>query len=142
MIVLIIFGFLYQPTIMIVPYIDVKAAGGKGRGVFTSKAIPVNTVVEISPVLVLKPKERKTLETTLLYHYVFEWGDTRRKAGMALGYISMYNHSYTSNCKYEMDFDEMTMTITTVKAIKKGEELTINYNADPNDATPVWFDAE
>ncbi len=142
MIVLIIFGFLYQPTIMIVPYIDVKPAGSKGRGVFTSKAIRANTVVEISPVLVLKPKERKTLETTLLYHYVFEWGDTRRKAGMALGYISMYNHSYTSNCKYEMDFDEMTMTITTVKAIKKGEELTINYNADPNDATPVWFDAE
>lgn len=142
MIVLFIFGFLYQPTIMIVPYIDVKAAGSKGRGVFTSKAIPANTVVEISPVLVLKPKERKTLETTLLYHYVFEWGDTRRKAGMALGYVSMYNHSYTSNCKYEMDFDEMTMTITTVKAIKKGEELTINYNADPNDATPVWFDAE
>ena len=127
---------------MIVPYIDVKPAGAKGRGVFTSKSIPADTVIEISPVLVLKPKERKTLEATLLYHYVFEWGDTRRKAGMALGYISMYNHSYTSNCVYEMDFDEMTMTIKTVKAIKKGGELTINYNADPNDATPVWFDAK
>lgn len=127
---------------MILPHIDVKAAGSKGRGVFTGKAIAANTVIEISPVLVLKPKERKTLETTLLYHYVFEWGDTRRKAGMALGYISMYNHSYDSNCVYEMDFDEMSMTIKTVKAIKKGEELTINYNAVPDDKTPVWFDAE
>ena len=127
---------------MILPSIDVKPAGSKGKGVFTSKAIPVNTVIEISPVLVLKPKERKTLETTLLYHYVFEWGDTRRKAGMALGYISMYNHSYDSNCVYEMDFDEMSMTIKTVKAIKKGDELTINYNAVPDDKTPVWFDAE
>lgn len=127
---------------MIVPYIDVKPAGDKGRGVFTSKAIAADTVIEISPVLVLKPKERKTLEATLLYHYVFEWGDTRRKAAMALGYISMYNHSYTSNCRYEMDFDEMIMTIYTVKPIKKGEELTINYNADPNSDTPVWFDAK
>ncbi len=127
---------------MILPHIDVQAAGTKGRGVFTSKSIPAETIVEISPVLVLKPKERKTLETTLLYHYVFEWGDTRRKAGLALGYISMYNHSYSSNCVYEMDFEEMTMTVKTVRKIKKGEELTINYNADPNDKTPVWFDAD
>ena len=34
------------------------------------------------------------------------------------------------------------MTITTVKSIKKGEELFINYNAVANDVTPIWFDAK
>ena len=32
------------------------------------------------------------------------------------------------------------MTIKTIKPIKKGEELFVNYNADPNDKTKVWFD--
>jgi len=58
-----------------------------------------------------------------------------------LGYISMYNHDYDANCDYEMDFDNKIITIKTVKGIKKGEELFINYNASPNDITPVWFDA-
>ncbi len=58
---------------------------------------------------------------------------------MALGYVSLYNHEYASNCDYEMDFESNLMTIRTVKRIKKGEELSINYNADPNDKTKVWF---
>jgi SET domain-containing protein len=33
-----------------------------------------------------------------------------------------------------------TIKITTVKDIQAGEELFINYNANPIDATPVWFD--
>ena len=53
----------------------------------------------------------------------------------------MYNHDYDANCDYEMDYESQIMTITTVKDIKKGEELFINYNASPTDKTPVWFDA-
>jgi SET domain-containing protein len=51
----------------------------------------------------------------------------------------MYNHDYSANCEYDMDYDDDIMTIRTVKAIKKGEELCINYNASPNDKTEVWF---
>jgi SET domain-containing protein len=39
-----------------------------------------------------------------------------------------------------MDFDEETMSIITRKEIKKGEELSINYNGDVKDTSPVWFD--
>jgi hypothetical protein len=39
-----------------------------------------------------------------------------------------------------MDFEHDTMTIRTVRQVEKGEELCVNYNADPNDKTPVWFD--
>ena len=39
-------------------------------------------------------------------------------------------------------YDSMLMTIRTVKAVKKGTELCINYNATPDDDTKVWFDAK
>ena len=60
---------------------------------------------------------------------------------MALGTIPIYNHSYKSNCEYFMDFEDNTIFIKTVKTIKKGEELTINYNGSWNDKKKVWFEA-
>ena len=76
-----------------------------------------------------------------MYNYLFEWGDDVKKRALGLGYISIYNHSYKANCLYEMDFDHQTITIQTIKDIKIGEELFINYNADPNEKKPIWFDA-
>ena len=125
---------------MIYPTLTVAASPNRGRGVFTSKKIPANTIIEISPVLVFPVKEVEFAEKTLLFNYFFEWGTTRKKRALGMGYISMYNHSYTANCEYEMDYDFDTISIKTIKEIKAGEELFINYNAVPNDATPVWFD--
>ena len=125
---------------MIMPYLVVAESGNKGRGVFTTENIKSGTVVEVSPVLELTKKERKIVEKTKLYHYIFEWGKNLKKAALALGYVSMYNHSYDANCEYEMDYDANTMTIRTIRPIKKGQELFINYNAVPDDKTPVWFD--
>ena len=59
---------------------------------------------------------------------------------MALGLIPIYNHSYGSNCEYFMDYDNDTIFMKTVRLIKPGEELVINYNGDWNDKTKVWFD--
>jgi hypothetical protein len=113
---------------------------GKGRGVFTNIDLNPMEIVEISSVLVLEPEQRKAVELTELYNYIFEWGEDQKSCCVAWGYISMYNHSYTSNCEYIMDFDTRTITIQTVRPIKKGEELTINYNGDWNNAEKVWFD--
>lgn len=124
---------------MILPYLFVAPSGHKGRGVYTSKNIPVNTIIEVSPVIVLTPKERKTIEDTKLFDYLFEWGVTNKQGALGLGYVSLYNHSYDSNCDYDMDYDSLLMTIRTVKPIKKGSELCINYNAVPDDKTVVWF---
>jgi SET domain-containing protein len=124
---------------MILPHLFVAPAGKKGRGIYTSKNIPANTVIEISPVIVLLPKERKTIEETKLYNYIFEWGEKHKSGALGLGYISLYNHSYDANCDYVMDYENMLMTITTVKPVKKGGELCLNYNAEPDNKTPVWF---
>jgi SET domain-containing protein len=41
-----------------------------------------------------------------------------------------------------MDFEHELMIIKTLRKIAAGEELFINYNATPDDATPIWFDAQ
>ena len=128
---------------MILPYLVIAPSnfGGEGGlGVYSSKALKEGMVIEISPVIILNPDERKLVEATKLYNYIFEWGVDSKDAAVGLGYLSMYNHSYHSNCEYEMDFESRTMQIKTMKAIKKGEELLINYNGNFDDTTPVWFD--
>ncbi len=127
---------------MILPILVVAPSDQRGRGIFASEKIPADTVIEISPVLVLSAKERKQVEKTRLFDYIFEWGKKRKKGCIALGYLSVYNHAYTANCEYEMDYETETMRITTVRAIEKGEELFVNYNAKADDSTPIWFDAK
>jgi uncharacterized protein len=127
---------------MILPFLFIAPTDKMGRGVFTSVAIEKDTVVEISPVIVMTAEERKLLDKTLLHDYIFEWGGNKKQCCMALGYVPVYNHSYKSNCEYEMDFDNESISIKTVRYIKEGEELFINYNGDWNDSKPVWFDAK
>lgn len=124
---------------MLLKSLYIKDSENRGRGVFTTQNIPANTVIEISPVIELTVKERKQIEGTKLYHYIFEWGTTKRKAAMALGYVSMYNHSFKPNCEYEMDYEKQNITIRTLKPVKKGEELYFSYNGNPDDQSPLWF---
>ncbi len=125
---------------MIHPFLHIKFIKNKGRGIFTKENITANTLIEESPVIVMSAEDRKLLDKTLLHDYIFEWGSNKDKCCMALGFIPIYNHSYTSNCEYFMDFDEEIIQIKTIKKIEKGEELTINYNGDWNDAKKVWFE--
>ncbi len=126
---------------MILPFIFIAPASDMGRGVFTSEPIAADTIIEISPVIVMTAEDRLYLDKTLLHDYIFEWGSKKKQCCMALGYIPIYNHSYKSNCEYEMDYENKLIRIKTVRHIKAGEELFINYNGDWNDSKPVWFDA-
>jgi SET domain-containing protein len=114
----------------------------RGRGIFSTEKIDPGTVIEISPVLVLSAKDRKHVEKTILFDYIFEWGKKRKKACIALGYLSIYNHAYDANCEYEMDYEAKLMSIKTVREISQGEELFVNYNAVADDETPIWFEAK
>lgn len=127
---------------MILPFIFIALASEMGRGVFTSEDIDADTVIEIAPVIVMSSDDREHLDQTLLHDYIFEWGGKKKQCCMALGYVPMYNHSYRSNCEYEMDYDGELIRIRTVRHIRAGEELFINYNGDWNDAKPVWFEAK
>lgn len=127
---------------MVHPFLFIAPTASMGRGVYTSEDIAEGTVVEISPVVVMSAEERKLLDQTALHDYIFEWGDDSTQCCMAMGYVPVYNHSYKSNCEYVMDYPNQQISVTTVRDIKKGEELLINYNGDWDDATPLWFNAE
>ena len=125
---------------MIKQFLYVQETTTKGRGVFTRQNIDAGAVIEESPVIVMTAQDRVLLDKTLLHDYIFECGNEKDQCCMALGYLSIYNHSYGSNCEYFMDFEEQTIRIKTIRAIKKGEELTINYNGDWNNNKKIWFD--
>jgi len=127
---------------MLKPYLYVEATATKGRGVFSRERIPLGTVIEIAPVIVMEGSDRQYLDKTLLHDYIFEWGKLKDKCCMALGLVPIYNHSYKSNCEYFMDYEDDTITLKTVRVVEAGEELTINYNGDWNGAAKIWFDVK
>ncbi|HKB44928.1 MAG TPA: SET domain-containing protein [Chitinophagaceae bacterium] len=132
---------------MILSSLFIAPTSTMGRGVFTTENIEAGTLIEMSPVIVMSNEERKLLDRTLLHDYIFEWGAKKDHpiaigCCMALGYIPIYNHSYKSNCEYEMDFELEQISVKAVHFIKAGDELFINYNGNWDDSKPVWFDAK
>jgi uncharacterized protein len=127
---------------MIHPSLFIALTKKMGRGVFTSENIEAGTILEVSPVMVMSREERELLDQTRLHDYIFEWGEQKKQCCLALGYLSVYNHSYRSNSEYEMDFGKEEISIKAVHFIKAGEEIFINYNGNWNDSKPVWFDAK
>lgn len=109
----------------------------RGWGVFSHEDIEADTLIEISPVVVMTQDEKKLLDQTTLYNYIFDWQDDA--CCMALGLIPIYNHACPSNCEYFQDYEEGIIYIKTVKAIQAGDELFINYNGDFDNDKPVWF---
>jgi SET domain-containing protein len=57
---------------------------------------------------------------------------------VALGYGSLYNHSYQPNARYD-DESGQTKVFRAIRDIAPGEEIVVNYNGEPGDETPVWF---
>ena len=103
---------------MILPSLFIASTTKMGRGVFTSENIEAGTILEVSPVIVMSREERKLLDQTRLHDYIFEWGVKKNQCCMALGYVPIYNHSYPSNCEYEMDFEQEQISIKSCSFYK------------------------
>lgn len=120
--------------------IEIKRVPGKGRAVFATRDFKAGEIIESCPVLKLTPTERKHCEKTILNHYIYPWKSTR-SASVVLGYGSIINHSYTPNADWKQNFKTDSMVYRAIVPIKKGEEITVNYNGEPDDTTPIeWFD--
>ncbi|MEY3173748.1 MAG: hypothetical protein RLZZ436_1662 [Planctomycetota bacterium] len=120
------------------PLIEVKRIPGKGRGVFAREFIPAETVFERVPLLVIPASEVLACEHGgILSQYVFEYG--RDNVALALGFGSLYNHSYSPNARYD-DAGRQVKEYRALRDIQKGEEITINYNGAEDCMDPVDFD--
>jgi SET domain-containing protein len=121
--------------------ITVGPSPGKGRGVFASRAIRVGEIIEEAPVIVLPGAEIEHLERTVLQDYYFLWGPDEKDAAILLGLCSLCNHSFQPNAVFELRAESQTIRFVALRDIAAGEELTTNYNGDPANSKPVWFDA-
>jgi hypothetical protein len=108
----------------------------RGRGVFAKARIREGDIVEESPMLVIPSNEWQKAKDTLLYEYVFPWGNG---VAIALGYGSLFNHKYEANVEYVRPSKRLVTQFIALREIEVGEELFINYNGDPYDKTDVGF---
>jgi SET domain-containing protein len=118
--------------------IEVKRTKGKGRGVFARRLIRKGELIEKVPMLVLPVEEfHDGLGKTSLANYCFNWKEGT--VALALGYGSLYNHSYRPNARYD-DVWPQTKEFTALRDIEPGEEITVNYNGKPKGRSAVWFE--
>lgn len=100
----------------------------------------MDELIEVSPIIISPSSEWEFLEKTVLSNYCFHWGENSEDAAIALGYGSLFNHSFTPNATYYNNDRHLTLDFYAIADILTGEEITINYNGEPDDQTPVWFE--
>src|SRR3954454_18101685 len=115
--------------------IEVKRVKGKGRGVFARRTIRKGELIERVPMLVMPAGESR--EGSVISDYCFAWG--RGTVALALGYGSLYNHSFRPNARFD-DVGPQTKAFSALRDIKPGEEITVNYNGEPRSRKSVWFE--
>jgi SET domain-containing protein len=111
----------------------------RGRAMFAARKFLKGELIERAPVIPINQRQWPSAEKTILSDYAFDWGEHDEHAAIALGYVSIYNHSYTPNAQLEELLDELMMEVVAIKDIQAGEEITINYNGDPESQDPLWF---
>lgn len=107
--------------------------GFPGRGVFSEICIPAQSVIDISPVLVLDAAQNKAhIEKTELYHYTYNWPSTTQPGSttqaVVFGLGSMFNHSARhQNVGWTRDLERQVIVYRALRDIAAGEELCISY---------------
>lgn len=107
-----------------------------GRGVFSTINLKKNQMIEICEVIPCPKEDLEHIKKTTLFNYYFCW--YRGGGAIALGNGSLYNHSYDPNAQYITS--GKCLIFKALVDIKKGEEITVNYNGDWWNKEPVWFD--
>ena len=120
--------------------LEIKNTEHKGRGIFATRDFREGDLIETCHVIECPEQDTELIDRTFLYNYYFNWGLKRSQVAIALGYGSLYNHSYEPNAVYIKDFEKNLLIFECLKPIQKGEEITVHYRDNPNDKTPIWFE--
>lgn len=113
-----------------------------GRGVFSAHDLNREDVIEICPLILIPPDQTIHLDQTILYDYYYSWPGEMDYACIALGYGSLYNHSFKPNADVIFDLEEKTIIIKALRKVKAHEELLIDYQGGDKKSTQLWFDAK
>lgn len=121
-------------------YISDSKKPNAGRGVFAIRNIKKGEIIEICPVIEISKDDAHRVNETKLVTYIFYLGKKKDQSIIALGYGSIYNHSYKPNAKYVREYKQRTIKFTAIGNIKKNMEITVNYNQGNRKKYPLWFD--
>ncbi|MFW9876402.1 MAG: SET domain-containing protein-lysine N-methyltransferase [Candidatus Thorarchaeota archaeon] len=118
----------------------------KGKGLFATDNIPKGKVIDTAHIILISKKDWNLIENTVISNYSFEWDDPKLigeyESAISLSVSQFINHSYNPNVKYMYDYKNKCIKYITLRDISKGEEITVNYNGEPFNKNPVWFDVE
>jgi SET domain-containing protein len=118
--------------------LEIRHDQKKGRGVFARASIAAGVLIEAAPIVIVPAAQRKLLDNTILHDYYFVWDDEggERSAAIALGLVSLCNHSRRPSARIRRNRIRETLDLLAIAPIAAGSEITIDYNC------PLWFAAE
>lgn len=121
-------------------YIKQSGIPNAGRGVFARRDIKKGEIIERCPVIEVPKYDVSNLRESILVTYFFYFGRNKQRLVVALGFGSIYNHSYEPNATYKKKHTERIIDFIALEDIKKDDEITVNYNyGNPKDKSPLWF---
>jgi len=123
-------------------YISKSKIHNAGRGVFARHDIKKDEIIERCPVIEVPKYDTSNLRESILVTYFFYFGRNKERSAIALGFGSIYNHTYKRNARFKIKQKDMIIDFVALKNIKKDDEITVNYyNGNPK-KSPLWFELE
>jgi SET domain-containing protein len=109
------------------PALVVRKVRGMGRGVFAGRRFRKGEVIEACPVLPVPASQARKCRGEVLDHYLFWWPRPGFPTAIALGFGSIYNHSFTPNARFTPRPARDVMLYIAVRDIEPGEQIFVNY---------------
>jgi hypothetical protein len=115
----------------------VRAAPGKGRGVFAARAFMAGELIERAVALTLSEADTDAIAICALDAYYFRHPTDPEGGLLVLGLATLVNHADLPNAETVCALDRdvgWTVTLRATRMIAAGEEVTRRY------ACALWFD--
>ena len=127
-------------------WVEVRASPIHGHGVFATRDIAKDRIIEVSPAIVYSEalhKEGRELASYLgsaphavhvLEAYAFSW-DKCGMVAIGMGWTGIYNHSFEPNVTVNRQYADkrpgtelQALVVSTIRDVKEGEELCHMYS--------------
>ena len=120
----------------------VKVTPEFGRGLYATRKIYANEIIEVCEILVLSPEDTKKVNETDLKWYTFVFDASTAQDCIVLGMGEIFNHADQPNVKYDLVRygDRFKMVFASVRDIEAGEQLFTDYNRDTQVDTSQYVD--
>jgi SET domain-containing protein len=115
------------------PALRIADLAGKGRGLVGAGPIARGELLEAAPVIPLR-RDELGARARGIFSYPFDWPEPPFAEAIALGLVSLINHSTAANADWELDIPKRAIRLFATRDIAAGEEITIDYGI------PLWFE--